>query len=267
VAYGEVEYRSRPRRRWGRRVLITLLLLLVVLGALLVVADRVGANVAEQRIADEVQQELTGRGVQSTAPEVSIGGFPFLTQVLDENYKSISILLRDVTASAEQTGAAETIRLPRLDVEAKDVSAPLAVLRGGQGDIVAKTVDGTATVGYASVAALIDQPDLRLSQRGGKLVAVLPVELFGQTFTLTGAADIEAVEGHIRLRFSELDAEGLPTNDAVRSAVNGYARELSIDVPLPALPFGIQVREVRPLPEGLAVTATAADVPLNRAAG
>jgi hypothetical protein len=263
VAYGEVEHRARPRGRWARRVLVSLLILLVVLGALLVVADRVGANVAEQRIADEVQKELTGRGVQSTKPEVGIGGFPFLTQVLSENYESISILLRDVTATADQAG----IRLPRLDVEARDVSAPIDVLRGGPGDIVAKTVEGTATIGYASVVELIEQPGLRLSERGGKLVAVLPVRLFGQEFTLNGVADIEAVDGKVRLRFSDLDAEGLPTNDAVRSAVNGYASDLSIDVPLPALPFGIQVQRVRPLPEGLAVTATAKDVPLNQAAG
>jgi hypothetical protein len=263
VAHGEVEHRDRPRGRWARRILVTLLVLLVVLGALLVVADRVGANVAEQRIADEVQKELTGRGVRSTPPEISIGGFPFLTQVLAEKYESISILLRDVTATADQAG----IRLPRLDVEARDVSAPIEVLRGGQGDIVARTVEGTATVGYASVVELIDQPDLRLSERGGKLVAVLPVRLLGQEFTLTGQADIEPVEGKIRLRFSDLDAEGLPTNNAVRSAVNGYASDLSIDVPLPALPFGIQVQRIRPLPEGLAVTATAQDVSLNQAAG
>jgi len=264
VAYGEVEYRGRPRRRWGRRILVTLLVLLVVLIALVVVADRVGANVAERRIADQVQQELTGRDVRSTAPEVSIGGFPFLTQVLAGNYESIKILLRDVTASAEPAGGSGTVRLPRLDVEARDVDAPIEALRGNGGDIVAKTVDGTATVGYASVAKLINQPGLRLSERGGQLLAALPVEFFGQKFTLTGAADIEAVKGNIRLRFSDLDAEGLPTNAAVRSAVNGYARDLSIDVPLPTLPFGIQVREVRPLPEGLAVSATAKDVPLNR---
>jgi hypothetical protein len=263
VAYGEADYAGRPRRRWGRRILITFIVLLVVLAALLVVADRVGANVAEQRIAEEVQKQLTARGVRSTPPEVSIGGFPFLTQVLAENYESIAIALRDVTAESGQ-GA---IRLPRLDVEARDVTATIDTIRTGQGDIVASTVEGTATVGYASVVELIDQQNLRLAERGGKLLANLPVELFGQQFTLTGEATIEAVEGKIRLRFQDLNAEGLPSNDAVRSAVNGYARDLSIDVALPPLPFGIALREVQPLPEGLAVTATADNVPLNQAAG
>jgi hypothetical protein len=268
VAYGEAAQYGRPRRRWGRRILITVLVLLVVLGALLAVADRVGANVAERRIAEEVQRELTDRGVRSTQPEVDVAGFPFLTQVLDENYRSISIMLRDVSTDAQAAGAsAGAIRLPRLDVEARNVNAPIDTLRTGQGDILAKTVEGTATVGYASVATLIDQPDLRLTERAGNLVAELPVRLFGQDFTLTGQAEIEAAGDRLRVRFQELDAEGLPTNAAVRSAVNAYARDMSIDVALPPLPFGIQVREVRPLPEGLAVTATAKDVPLNRAAG
>jgi LmeA-like phospholipid-binding len=261
VAYGEVEHYDRPRRRWGRRILITLIVLLALFAVLLAVADRVAANVAEQRIADEVQTQLTAREVQSTPPQVGVGGFPFLTQVLAENYEKISIEVRDVTAPSDQ-GA---IRLPRLDVQAHDVKAPIETLRTGQGDIVASTVEGTATIGYASVVELIDQPNLRLAERDGKLLATLPVELFGQRFTLTGEATIEPVEGKIRLRFQDLNAEGLPTNDAVRSAVNGFARDLSVDVALPPLPFGIQVQEVRPLPEGLEVTATASDVPLNQA--
>jgi len=274
VAYGEVEYRERPRRRWGSRILVTLLVLLIVLAVLVVVADRVGASVAERRVAEEVSQELTARAVRSSPPEVSIGGFPFLTQVLAEHYDEISIGLRDVTADSAQVGAgqvgagqAAAIRLPRLDVVASDVDAPLDTLRGGSGAIVAGTVEGTATVSYASVAQLIDQPGLRLAERGGRLLANLPVRLLGQEFTLTGEAEIEARDGKIRVRFQELDAEGLPTNDLVRAAVNDYARQLAIDVAVPALPFGIQVTEVQALPEGLAISATASDVPLNQPAG
>jgi hypothetical protein len=263
VAYSEVEYPERPRKRRGRRLLITLLVLVVLLGVLLAVADRVGANMAEERIATEVGQQLSDRGVRSSPPEVTVGGFPFLTQVVGENYESISILLRDVQADAGQAG----VRLPQLDMKARDVKATIDTLRTGQGDIVARAVEGTATVGYASVAQLIEQPDLRLSERGGKLLATLPVQLFGEEFTLTGEAEITASDGKVSVRFRELDAEGLPSSNQVRSAVNGYARDLSIELPLPALPFGLQVGEVRPLPEGLAVTASAQNVPLNRAAG
>ena len=60
VAYEEVPVgevygtQRRPRKRWGRRLLITLIVLLLLVGALLVVADRVGASVAERTISDRV---------------------------------------------------------------------------------------------------------------------------------------------------------------------------------------------------------------------
>ncbi|HYN92361.1 MAG TPA: DUF2993 domain-containing protein [Pilimelia sp.] len=258
---GSEQELRRPRRRRGRGLLIALIVLLVVVGALVVVADRVGAGMAERRIAQEVQQELTARQVSSSTPEVTVGGFPFLTQVLAEKYESISILLRDVTTPPEISG----VRLPRLDIEARDVRAPLDTLRGGAGDIVAGTVDGTATIGYASVVKLIKQPDLRLAERGGKLIASLPIDLLGQRFTLTGEALVEAVQGKLRVRFRDLTAEGLPDQPAVRDSLNGVAEQMSIDLALPALPFGLAIGEVRALPEGLAVSARARNVPLNRA--
>ena len=53
-----------------------LLVALLVLLALLVGADRVAEQVAEGRIADQLRADL------SSAPQVEIGGFPFLTQAL-----------------------------------------------------------------------------------------------------------------------------------------------------------------------------------------
>lgn len=266
MAYGEARsggtYGTRRRRR-GRGLLVVLLILLLVLTALLVVADRVSASIAEQRIIDEVSQQLVSRGVRASPPDVSIGGYPFLTQVFAEKYKSISILLRDVSA---ETGT-DSIELLRLDVVANDVRAPIETLRSGQGDIVAQSIQGTATVEYGSVAKLMNQPNLKLAERDGQLLATLPVRLLGQEFTLTGEADVSPVKDAIRVRFRKLTADGLPDDSAVRSAVDGYARGLSIDVPLPPLLFGIQVSDVKPLPEGLAVTASARNVPLNQALG
>lgn len=263
MTYGDEPTPTRRRRRWPRRLAITLVVLLVLLGGLVVVADRVGVNVAERRIADEVQTQLSGRGVYASAPDVEIGGFPFLTQVISERYQRISIEIRDLSTSPDGQG----IRIPLLDVQARDISAPLAVLRGGPGEIVAGSVEGTATIGYASVATLTNQPDLRLAERDGQLEATLPVSFAGREFVLTGNASVEVDAGKLRLRFSDLDAEGLPRNDAIRSAINGLATRMAVDVTLPALPFGIELREVRVSPEGLAIAATASDVPLNGGVG
>lgn len=254
-------YQQRPRRRWGRRLLITLIVLLVVLGGLLAVADRVAADVAEGAIADQVTQEMAKQEVRSAPPEVGVGGFPFLTQVLAGKYESISILLRDLEGPAQ----GRTVRVPELEVHARDVAASIQTLRSGQGDVVARTVEGTATISYGTVSAFIDQEGLTLTESGGKLSVTAPLEVLGQRLTVRGNADLTVDEGQVAIRFADLTADGLPDIPAARALVNAYAQQISVQVPLPALPYGLEVQEVRALPEGLAVTASAQDVPLNSA--
>ncbi|NJP31492.1 LmeA family phospholipid-binding protein [Micromonospora thermarum] len=255
----EYAYQERPRRR-GRRALVVLLVLLLVLVGLLVVADRVAAGVAERAIADQVRQEIAKQDAQSSPPEVEIGGFPFLTQVLDGRYERISIGLREVRGSVQ----GDAVALPTLDVDARDVAASLDTIRSGQGDVVAETVNGTGIISYDSLAALLDREGLRLGEQGGRLAVTAPVDILGQRLTVTGTADITVSEqGKVALRFNNLTAEGLPNVPLARTLLNNYAQSISIDVPLPDLPFQLRVREVRPLSEGLQVTADASNVPIN----
>ncbi|MDM4721042.1 DUF2993 domain-containing protein [Micromonospora sp. WMMA1363] len=255
----EYAYQVRPRRR-GRRALVVLVVLLLVLVGLLAVADRVAVGVAERVLADQVRQEVANQDVRSSPPEVEIGGFPFLTQVLNGRYERISIGLREVRGSVR----GDAVALPTLDVDARNVTASLDTIRSGQGDVVAETVTGTGIISYDSLVALLDREGLELGERDGRLAVTAPVDLFGQRLTATGAADIEVSEqGQVALRFNDLTAEGLPDVAPARALLNTYAQSISIDVPLPALPFGLVVREVRALPEGLQVTADATDVPIN----
>lgn len=251
--------RAQPRRRWGRRLLSVAIVLLLILAIVLVVADRVAVAYAERAVADQVRQQVAAQNVESSDPEVSIGGFPFLTQVLAGNYQSVSILLRDVSGAVN----GNSVRLPELDVDARGVRAPLETLRSGQGEVTADTVRGTATVSYDSVVQLINQPGLSLSERDGRLGVTAPVEILGQQVTLTGTADLEVADGQVLLRFDDLDAEGLPGNEAARGFVSAYAQQISIAVPLPALPFELDLQEVEVTRAGLVVTATAQDVPLS----
>jgi hypothetical protein len=255
----EQTYGRRPRRR-GRKVLIGFVVLLVVLVGLLAIADRVAANVAERTIADEVRQQVAQQGAQSSPPEVELGGFPFLTQVLDGRYERVTIRLRDVQGSVQ----GDAVALPSLDVDARNVRASLDTLRTGQGDVVAETVNGTGTIDYQSLAALLDRDGLALAEQDGKLAVTAPLEILGQRLTVTGIAEIVVGEqGQIALRFDDLNAEGLPNVAIARTLLNNFARSISVDVPLPELPFQLTVREVVPRPEGLTVTADARDVPIN----
>ncbi|QOC90084.1 LmeA family phospholipid-binding protein [Micromonospora craniellae] len=255
----EQTYGRRPRRR-GRKVLIGFVVLLLVLVGLLVVADRVAANVAERTIADEVRQQVAQQNARSSPPEVELGGFPFLTQVLDGRYERITIRLRDVQGSVQ----GDAVALPSLDVDARNVRASLETLRTGQGEVVAETVNGTGTISYQSLSALLDREGLTLGEQDGKLAVTAPLDVLGQRLTVTGIAEIVVGEqGQIALRFENLDAEGLPDVPIARTLLNNFARSISVDVPLPELPFQLTVREVVPRPEGLTVTADARDVPIN----
>jgi LmeA-like phospholipid-binding len=129
------------RRSGARRLTSVLIVLVIVVGGLLLVADRAGAAVAERSISDQVKKEVAARGGTTSEPDVTVGGFPFLTQVLREKYDKITIVMRDVQG--------EGVRLPRLDVEATNVTASMRTLMGGEGDVVAERVTGTATIGYA----------------------------------------------------------------------------------------------------------------------
>jgi hypothetical protein len=241
-------------------VLITLLVLLLLLVGLLVIADRVATGVAERAIADQVSQEIAKQDAQSSPPEVEVAGFPFLTQVLDGKYERISIRLTDVRGSVR----GDALALPTLDVDARNVRASLETLRTQQGDVVAETVDGTGTVTYESLAQLLDRPGLALGERDGRLTVTAPVDILGQKLTVAGTADVSVgKENQVSLRFNDLDAEGLPNIPLARTLLNNYAKGISIDVPLPELPFQLSLREVKPLPQGLAVTAAAKDVPIN----
>ncbi len=51
----------------------------------------------------------------------------------------------------------------------------------------------------------------------------------------------------------------------MQNLISGYAEQLSLNVALPELPFGLKVTEIKAAAAGLQVTATAKDVPLNQA--
>ena len=257
----EVYVEQRPRRRWGRRLLITFLVLLVFVVVVLAVVDRFAASYAERVISDRVAEQVAAQKATSDKPDVTIDGVPFLTQVVKGEYQEIKIELRNFSG---QVGNRETIRMPLLDVRAKDVRAPLDTLRTGQGDIVASTVTGAGTVDYATLAQLTDDKGVKLGEKDGKLAVTAPLQVLGQTVTINGTANLEVADGNVvRVRFDQVTAEGLPDNALVRQVLSNYAKQISVDLRVPELPLKLVVQKVQPTPAGLKVTAGAKEVPLS----
>ncbi|NED95896.1 DUF2993 domain-containing protein [Phytoactinopolyspora alkaliphila] len=240
--------------RTFRRILIVLL----VLAALAVAVDRIGAWVAGRMVADQVSRELTRYDVDSGSPDASVGGFPFLTQVVSGEYEEITIELPDVRA--------DEVRMRDVELVATEVSASMSTLIERSGPVRAGRLDGTGLVDYSTVAALSGMEGLELAAASGGEVAVrLPVDVLGASLTLTGAATVSVDGNVVQLRVTELGSDetaGLP--QAAQAQIDQIAGSVSVDVPLPALPYDLTIDSVRPAESGLAVSLSATDVPLSR---
>ena len=88
---------TRRRRRKGPLIaLITVIVLLV----LLVVSDRVANAYAENQMASQVQSSLALSG----KPHVTIQGFPFWTQLIAKDFKTVDITASNETINYAQRG-------------------------------------------------------------------------------------------------------------------------------------------------------------------
>ena len=133
----------------GRRIGVSLIVVLVVLGGLLVAADRIAAFAAERTISEQAKKELAARSITSSSePTVAVGGFPFLTQVARGKYDRISIHVDHPTSQG--------VTLDRLDVTARGVNASTGALVNGTGKITADDVSGTTSLGWDSVNKLMN---------------------------------------------------------------------------------------------------------------
>jgi hypothetical protein len=256
------EYGNPPRkRRRGRGLLITLVVLLIIVGGVLFAADRVGRSYAERIISDKVSDQVANQKATSEKPDVTIEGFPFLTQVLHGRYDEIKIELANFSGPADVNGS-KKIKLPLLDIRAKDVLASVHTLRSG-GDIVAGAVTGTGTIDYQQLIALINQPGLTLTEKDGKLTGAAEVPALGQKFKVTGVAKLSVSNGVVHVSFDNVDSPDLPNLPGLKAIVAGYARNLGLDIQVPTLPLKLKVQQVQPKADGLQFTAGASNVTLN----
>jgi len=217
---------------------------LVVLLLLIVVADRLSAEITGRRLASEVRrsEHLAAR------PKVRIHGFPFWTQVAAGRYGDVSIdssstiVIRGI--KIERAAA----RLHAVRVDVRDV------VSGTVRDLPVGSGSGSAVVPYSSV-------NLAIRRYGGQVGSSVDVGPAGPgEAKLTGALGI-AVRITARVSHGELiitpaarDLAALPSfvSDAIEGA-------LARPIPLPPLPFNITLADGAFEPDGLHLAATAND--------
>lgn len=269
------------RRRRG--CLITVIVLLVVLVVLLVVADRVGVTIADNQVATQVANKAESEGIKlGQKPTADIGGFPFLTQVLAGRYDRIDVHLRDLTT---KNSSGRNLTLPKLDIRATGVDAPLDTLTSGKGSITADKLTGNAVVPYsyvqqiaeqnisgAQISGVKDVKDLSVRGRDGQLLVGATVDISGggiipdQSVKVTGQAKLTVDRNAVRIDVTKLTAPDtkLPSllQSLLDSALDNIAGQLSTSVGLTGLPYNLTVDKVTVGDDGLDVTATTGHVTL-----
>jgi len=236
------------------RAVRRLVVVLVVLAGAALVLDRVGVWLANRAVADQVAQGLAAHEVASAPPEVSVTGFPFLTQLVAGRYGSVDVILRNV----ERDG----LRMPLVRLTATGVDAPLKAVVDNSGPIHAERLTGSAVIGYGSVVELAGREGLQLvGGVEGSLRMRLPIEVLGVRVVLIGRAEVTVDEPGLLVELVEFDVEApVDLPPGADPLIERAARSLSLRVELPPLPYGLAVDAVRVEPTGIVVTVSASDV-------
>ncbi|RVU17034.1 DUF2993 domain-containing protein [Streptomyces antnestii] len=247
------------------RALRVLLIVVVILGGLFVIADRVALNFAENEAADRVR---TSEGLHEN-PDVSIKGFPFLTQLAGGRFDDIAIRIDDYdlapgdgNSSAKRS---QPMRIDRLTAEMHGVA-----FSGDYSAATADRADGTAHISYPELlkAAQIKPVDVApgltakvvgLSDGGnGKVKVDVEATVLGRTLPRP-----IAVMSSVKVSGETLSvvAEGLP-----RLAVPAGEKEVrsvtDFSEQLAGLPAGLKLDKIEAVSDGVDISVKGTHVRL-----
>ncbi|ADD45986.1 DUF2993 domain-containing protein [Stackebrandtia nassauensis] len=245
--------KSSPRKK-----AIVWITTIVILLAVLVIGDRVAASIAGDQLSQVIANKATENDVKSAKPPVvTMGGFPFLTQVIAGEYTRIDIELVEV--------GNDTITLPKLDIIAHDVQADMSTAMGGSGPVKASRMEAEADISYDSLTKSIENTtNAEISAKDDSTLEIkLTMEVAGQQVEVVGGATVDVTDNKLVIQAQEFKpAEGqLPQGgDAV---MNEVAQKFNKEIPLPSMPFDLKLGDPKFADDHIAVTATAKDVPLS----
>lgn len=213
----------------------------VVIVVLLLGADRIGDYAAERVAADKLQ---SSQGLDSR-PDVSITGFPFLTQFAAGRYEQVR-----ASASGVRVGTSSnalTLASVRLDFRTVSTSRDFSSFR-------ARSATAHATLGYADLSR-------RLGVRvryggGGRIRASKSFAVLGSTVRPTISVR-PTVAGEV-LSFAGSRINGL--QDAPPAVTDSLDGIFGTDVSLKGIPFNIKVTSLVVDPRGLELTLTGTDL-------
>jgi hypothetical protein len=215
-----------------RRWFLVALLAVITLIAVAVIADRLAAAYAADRVATEIQKQ--GFNVK---PNVKINGFPFLTQAISRNFHGVQL-----SAQGVQEGP---LRISSLDATAQGVHLDPSYRKG-----TIDSLDGTGVVTFADLVSAGGQPGMTLSSPGpGQVEAKIDLGVVVETATSQVTKVGNKIQVHV------LSVQGIPFSE--------LGQQLDFSVPVPALPLGLIFQSLSITTQGVVLHVTGAHVPFG----
>jgi hypothetical protein len=234
--YQTQQPRRRRRRRWPW---ITGIILVIIL-ALLAVADRVANAVAENTMATRIQQQ--GFPVK---PHVSIEGFPFFTQLLAHQFNTVNISATNVP-EGPLTISSINATLHGMHINGSLTNSNSATI---------SSINGSALVTFSELAGAGGLPQgITLAQDPGnpnEINANINVGIVQTTL----AAKITRVSA------SKFNVALVSAGDVPTSLLGNLA---NFDVSIPQLPAGVTINSVSVTQQGVLITITGHNTTLTQ---
>jgi hypothetical protein len=221
---------------------VTVLVIVIVLLAALDFAARL---VAESVLASKIEQQ----GLQHK-PAVSIGGFPFLTQVAGREFRRVNLTAADQTAGP--------VTISTINATGRNIKLNSFAFSSG-------------TIGSISGTALISFPSLgdTLTREVGPLGSLLNGA--GLNLADAGPHEVKAslnvlvVSGSATWRVTLLSGNrlgiGLVNSSGLPSSLLSSIQDITVQ--LPKLPLGLTIDSVHVTPDGVVGYVSAANVPFS----
>lgn len=212
-----------------------LVIALVVLAVLALVADR-GGQLAIERVAAARMQDALGT---PESPDVDLGGFPFLSELISQKFRDVVVDLVDADAGK---------------VKVASVHAELTgVERQGSG-VHADGIEGDGLITYAALteAAKESGAPVQVAFGGDGLVAIVAQVKVGDREFSAQASGRPRIEGNVLIIKPE----------RVSTSAGGAASAAlvpEIKIPLRDVPRNLQI-VLEPAEEGVRFTFTGRDV-------
>ncbi len=223
-----------------------LLVVLLVLVGLAVAADRIALSLAEDRAASALQ---SSQGLNQK-PDVTVEGFPFLTQLIAGSFGEVVVSANDVTV-----GRAHDLQINQVVVDLHDVTVP-----SDYSSVHADTATASGSIGYDTLSRQLGT-QVRAGS-GGRLIAEPSVHILGQKFTGTVSAVVHASSANgLSFDNPRVSVDGVNVPSVVARLL---ARVFEQSISLAGLPFHVQVTGVDVTPDALVIKLAGRDLTYRR---